>query len=667
MAGAKTHKFRHQRSSMAEEHETKIALKYHENGQYDLAKKIYQKLISQNKQNTMVLYLNGTLLYQLEHFDAAIKDLSRAIALNPNFSQALNNRGNTYMAIGKINKAICDYESAIDKDPNNFKAINNKAEALLKARRTTDALNCLNNSIKIAPNQAHSYLKRAKIYSKMQENFLAIDDCNHAIRLNRNFLDAYLERGLINYKIGHFTAAIKDFDKTISHNSTSIAALNNRGLAFKAVGRFKDALLDFDNVILLEPDHVEALNNRGVVLKTMRRFDEALKDLDKAISLSQKSYDIINNRGATLWESGFFEEAISDYNKAISLNPDHAEAYNNRGNALKEMMRLDESLEDFNKAIALKPDYVDAHWNKSTHSLLLEDFQAGWPMYEWRLQREEWVVGSALKTNKPRWDGQRDKTVFLWAEQGVGDEIMFASLIPELQAISSSVIVQCDERLITLFKRSFTGPITYYANRSEVPQESYDFHLPIASLPLFFRFSRDDYKKASNPYLRCEKPEADLIRQKILDNKTNTLIGVSWKSSSKLPGAQHRNIELGSLAQKLTSPEVTLVNLQYGDVSEEIRALKESYNIEILEVPEIDKYNDIDGLASLITACHEVVSIDNATVHLAGALGAKTKALLPFNQDWRWGISHTGSYWYNSVKLLRQKRLGDWTETLSQI
>jgi tetratricopeptide (TPR) repeat protein len=472
---------------------------------------------------------------------------------------------------------------------------------------------------------------------------------------------------IAHHKKGRLKEANLVYKEILDKDPQNATALQLYGVLASQIKQYEHAIALLSRAILLEPDHVEALNNRGVVLKTMRRFDEALKDLDKAISLKSDYFDAYNNRGIVNRELGFFEEAISDYNKAISLNPDHAEAYNNRGNALKEMMRLDESLEDFNKAIALKPDYVDAHWNKSIHSLLLEDFQAGWPMYEWRLQREEWVVGSALKTNKPRWDGQRDKTVFLWAEQGVGDEIMFASLIPELQAISSSVIVQCDERLITLFKRSFTGPITYYANRSEVPQESYDFHLPIASLPLFFRFSRDDYKKASNPYLRCEKPEADLIRQKILDNKTNTLIGVSWKSSSKLPGAQHRNIELGSLAQKLTSPEVTLVNLQYGDVSEEIRALKESYNIEILEVPEIDKYNDIDGLASLITACHEVVSIDNATVHLAGALGAKTKALLPFNQDWRWGISHTGSYWYNSVKLLRQKRLGDWTETLSQI
>ena len=110
-----------------------------------------------------------------------------------------------------------------------------------------------------------------------------------------------------------------------------------------------------------------------------------------------------------------------------------------------------------------------------------------------------------------------------------------------------------------------------------------------------------------------------------------------------------------------------LVNLQYGDVTDEIIKLKDDHGIEVTQVPDVDNRNDIDGLAALIMACDEVISIDNATVHLSGALGAKTKILLPFNRNWQWGTSGSSSYWYNSVELYRQQSADDWKKVLEQL
>ena len=110
-----------------------------------------------------------------------------------------------------------------------------------------------------------------------------------------------------------------------------------------------------------------------------------------------------------------------------------------------------------------------------------------------------------------------------------------------------------------------------------------------------------------------------------------------------------------------------LVNLQYGDVADEIAQLRKDHGIEVIEVPDIDNHDDIDGLAALIMACDKVVSIDNATVHLAGALGAKTKILLPFNNNWQWGTSGSSSYWYDSVELYRQQSANDWKQVLEQL
>ena len=137
----------------------------------------------------------------------------------------------------------------------------------------------------------------------------------------------------------------------------------------------------------------------------------------------------------------------------------------------------------------------------------------------------------------------------------------------------------------------------------------------------------------------CDVERAEELRKTISKDKAEILIGISWNSSAKQPGAHHRNITLSDLAKHLHAPGVRLVNLQYGDVTDEIIKLKDDHGIEVTQVPDVDNRNDIDGLAALIMACDEVISIDNATVHLSGALGAKTKILLPFNRNWQWGTS----------------------------
>jgi len=333
---------------------------------------------------------------------------------------------------------------------------------------------------------------------------------------------------------------------------------------------------------------------------------------------------------------------------------------------LKELGRFDEAMADLNKAIALDPDYPEAHWNKALQLLLFGEFEEGWSLFEWRWKTKQ-HIGTELTTSKPRWSGEANKRVFLWAEQGIGDEIMYASLIPELAATSSKLIVQCDERLIPLFKRSFVDGIEYRCRKSPALEDSYDCHIPMGSLPNIFRPSLDSFSKASKAYLRCESERSQELRKTLLKGEAKTLIGISWNSSSPIAGAHHRNITLSDMAQHLDGPNVKLVNLQYGDVSDEIAKLREDHGIEVAEVSEIDNRNDIDGLAALIMACDQIVSIDNATVHLAGALGANTRVLLPFNRSWQWGLERSDSYWYGSLQLHRQKKPGDWKQALKTI
>jgi regulator of sirC expression with transglutaminase-like and TPR domain len=445
-----------------------------------------------------------------------------------------------------------------------------------------------------------------------------------------------------------------------------VKALNNRGNIFKDLDRLDEALADLSKAVKLKPDDAVALNNRGLVLRGLGRFEAAMSDSNAAILLNENFAEAFHNRALILKDLECLEDALVDFNKVISLKPDDREAYSNRALVLKDLGRFDEAMADLNKAIALDPTYPEAHWNKALQLLLFGEFEEGWPLFEWRWKTKQ-HIGTELTTSKPQWSGEANKRVFLWAEQGIGDEIMYASLIPELAASSSKLIVQCDERLIPLFKRSFIDGIEYRCRKSPAPEDSYDCHIPMGSLPNIFRPSLDSFSKASKAYLHCESERSQELRKTLLKGEAKTLIGISWNSSSPIAGAHHRNITLSDMAQHLDAPNVQLVNLQYGDVSDEIAKLKEDHGIEVAEVSEIDNRNDIDGLAALIMACDQIVSIDNATVHLAGALGANTKVLLPFNRSWQWGLDRSDSYWYGSLQLHRQKKYGDWKHVLKTI
>ena len=157
------------------------------------------------------------------------------------------------------------------------------------------------------------------------------------------------------------------------------------------------------------------------------------------------------------------------------------------------------------------------------------------------------------------------------------------------------------------------------------------------------------------------------IREYLKNETEDILIGISWKSSSNSDDASWRQLPLADLVNSLKLPRIKLVNLQYGDVSDEINSLQKGHDIDIICVNEIDNKNDLDGLAALISALDLVVSIDNVTVHLAGALGIPTKVLLPYACDWRWGTNSNSNYWYDSVELYRQETTGDWTPVLNKL
>ena len=304
--------------------------------------------------------------------------------------------------------------------------------------------------------------------------------------------------------------------------------------------------------------------------------------------------------------------------------------------------------------------------------LLLGDFKNGWREYEYgRLKEDQ----KRRMPNAPYefWRGLslEGKSILVTAEQGVGDEIMFASCIPDLIRLNPRlVILECDLRLDSLFSRSF--PKVNIRHRKDHKDVDWfeelgniDFQIASGSLPSFFRNDLDNFP------LRKSFLEPDMLLRKKWRKRYDDLgnrmkIGISWTGGLK--GSKERR---GSLSLEQLLPllrmDADFVNLQYGDHSEKLEKLQKTRGVYIYDWPDANPLTDLDNQAAQIAELDLVISFDNATVQVSGALGKETWVLVSDPPFWLWMLERNDSPWYPTVKLFRKRSFSGWVSLIGKI
>ncbi|HWC89514.1 MAG TPA: tetratricopeptide repeat protein, partial [Pirellulales bacterium] len=356
--------------------------------------------------------------------------------------------------------------------------------------------------------------------------------------------------------------------------------------------------------------------------------------------------------------------------RALELEPDSqlalinlAEALNNQGDVVGQTACLE-------RAVRLDPDSAPAHWNLSLALLLQGDFERGWQHYEWR-ERAQRVTLDPYPF--PRWQGQSlDKALLLvHGEQGVGDEILFASCYDELLRRAGHFVLVCDSRLAPLFRRSLAGAsvIGYERRKDHQPvalSRSVDWQVPAGSVPLYFRRRAADFPRRTQ-FLYADPQGVQTWRERLAQLPGRLRVGISWRAGGQPAEHRKRSTNLATWQPLLSVPGVDWVNLQYGDTSEERAWAQAQLGVTIHDWPEGDPLIDLDGFAARLTALDLVISVGNATIHLAGALGVPAWAILPRTPNWRWGLAGEQSIWYSSVRLVRQQVAGSWQPVFDRL
>lgn len=477
--------------------------------------------------------------------------------------------------------------------------------------------------------------------------------------------------------------ALVDIKRSLKLDPENVRALIQGGDCWLALARADRAVEWYQRALALRPTSIAARNNLGSALQALGQLDEAIAAYRHVVQVAPNSFESRVNLATALHELGESSLAIEELRAVIALQPKVAAAYTNLGAIHEDLGQCDAALTAYERAIELEPQNADAHLHRALLLVQRQRFAEGWDEYEWRTRTR--TDRRARQFTCPEWDGSllAGRTVFVHAEQGIGDEIMFATCLPDLIDRARKVTLTCDQRLARLFTRSFPRATVLGVERGKEDwprlAAGADVHLPAGSLPRFFRRSAADFPSRV-PLLVPDAARVGAWRERLKRLSAGLWVGVSWRGgapSHLLDGsgqgagyrahARRRSCELHEWQELLATRGVNFVSLQHNASDADRRQLAREHAAPIHTFDEIDSRSDLDEQAALIAALDLVITVGNATAHLAGAIGTLTWTLLPRFWGWRWLQDRSDCLWYPRLTVWRQREMGDWTELLARV
>ena len=398
----------------------------------------------------------------------------------------------------------------------------------------------------------------------------------------------------------------------------------------------------------INPLHYESNLELAKIFFSEKSFDQSLNFAKQCNKINTNSIDAHELIGQILFATGKFNESLKKYKFIFENCPiNQKEKYiANIASNLIEIDRVKEA-----KTLLSQDGSDIGNYNLALIYLKEGNYSQGWRNFDFGINNNSRKVRSIsyFSDKLELWHPDKKfNSVLVLGEQGIGDEIMYSSLISDLIDTKIKVGLLMDRRLKGLLSRSL-GNHEFIDNQEEAIHKGYSSYIPLASLCKFFRNSKDDFEK-NNFYFQSDEK----ILKKLITNykSKKPKIGISWHTESLSHGKQ-RNIKLSKFFHLFKNENIDFINLQYGIHNTEINRLSKKLKRNIFLNDNIDNKNDIDGLSAKIEACDIVISIDNSTLHLAGSLNKDTIGLIPKVSDWRWMSNTNLTPWYKSVQLLR--------------
>ena len=547
-----------------------------------------------------------------------------------------------------------------DKDNSITKAELEIIGNMYRQQRYDACIKAVKSKLEKTPNSLHLLNYQAMSYSALKKDKEALLSYQQIIKKDPTLAGPYYNMGIILKRNGRIEEAIDSYKKALSLKPEYVQVYNNLGVLYKDNEKYEDAIKMFTKAKELQPDHQNSYYNLALIKKEQGQSEEVIELLLKVLDLNPEHKDAKYDIALITMDNGSLKEAKQLLEELLSSDEKNQKATVSLANVFVEMGNYKSAISILRKAIS-----ISSKNRKLVHYLglclvTIGQFKEGWKAIESLWELEDNRASMWYKRAKEIWKGNRTtKRILLWRRrQGIGEDIIFLSLVQEVKGMCETLSVYVDPRLEPLCRRAMPG-INFVKDKEELKKIEFDFHMPLGSVPGLLRNDIRDFDRTVKGYLKADPERVEAIRTE-LNLKGKTAIGISWRSFNSINKTK-KSIQLEDMERLFSGLDVVLVNLQYGDVEDEIREFKDATGIEVVQCASVDNREDLDGLAALIEVCDLVVSIPNVTVHLAGALAKDTWVLLPYVANFWWLLDRTDSIWYPTLRLYRQKKFQDWS------
>jgi tetratricopeptide (TPR) repeat protein len=538
------------------------------------------------------LHLYGLALKGIGDNTSAELNIKKAIEKKPTDATLINSLGVLYIHTKKPEEAISQFRKAIKYAPNLFDPWNNLGNVLRSIEKYREAENALKRARKIDPERYEPYLNMALIMTDLRSYKNAEKFMDKALNLAKPLTAQLLIKRLA------LANRAENFEYTINN-----------------YGRLKDYKLNINEKI--EADQIWAR-----YLEINNKAEEALQLLEKWLNVESIHKDqLLTVVGMLYAKTGKIKQGIALHEKLLSINPEH----------------------------------ITARWNLSLLQLLAGDVGEGFINYEARWKWREFP-SMRRQFNIPRWDGQEllGKKLLVWREQGIGDEVRFSSLIPDLKTSGAQVTFECSLKMVNVFKRSFPWATV----QAEGPLEcngleeysKYDFQIPIGSLARLFRKSVQDFYNFQKPWIPRITEAENKVRERLGVRTDQLLVGLCWRSSNQAPSRNRYYLLVEELVPLKNLHDVVFVTTQYDDCLPEVERVRE-LGLPLFHYVNVNQKDDLLSAIGLLGACDIVISANVSVADFCGGIGVPVIRIGPPQDAIRMGTT-SDVPWYPTCKYI---------------
>lgn len=630
---------------------------------------ILSAALSHNKHSHKLHYLLGSLYLQDGHNDAAIPHLSEALAASPHSFKYRLDLTTALLSSHKYSSSEQHLDKLLEEEPFNPRVVRNKALWQIGTNKLAEAIETLEQVTQEHPDYAPAMLSLAHCYFDTGEKEKAEQYYLSALSIVPDNVYALL--GLANLYLDQhqFLESVKTYRKAhqIAPESAAAAAGLIRSLLY---------VKDSDSALTIALDAYDRHPDDPLIwLLTgdAYRAHDLLNKSEKLLRDFTKTYPQVLRGWVALVETQFqsrdFNDALHTLEEAIAQGHQDISIYELKARILSSMGKQKASQKIYSDLAKQAPDNSRLVLNFALQSLLFGHYAAGWDAYAQRLNVV--TTTSRKPPSLPKWTGENlgAQYLLILAEQGIGDEVMFASCFADAMQFTPKLVIDCAPKLETLFRNSFPDQIIHggeqkadYEWLDQYPIGAYIFS---GDLPGIFRRSNQSFPVRLS-YLSANKDRIDYWSQMLASLGDGLKVGISWVGGMQETRRRWRSLPLKDMKPILSNPDTHFISLQYTKCQPEINAFKKRFGITVHHWQ--DAIDDYHETAALVSSLDLVISVQTSVVHLAGALGKEAWVMVRNNPEWRYGESGTSMDWYTSLKLYRQEdNTSSWDNVVKHI